>query len=117
MLIHIRSSYSYNFVLKEFFGHGTCTGRNFSPVRRINSTVAVALANPGYASWEHRSPNDEDVAYFRSFIRLKGVVTDPDILQQHNRDWMGKYQGRSRLMLKPRTKGTSEVLFGYCQSF
>lgn len=79
---------------------------------------------------------DADIAHFRSILGDRGVVTDPDALQPlnkcgfdlakqitackgllrkgcflHGRDWMNKYEGSSKIALKPRnTEQVSQIL-------
>lgn len=48
-----------------------------------------------------------DLEFFKSVLDPKNVITDSDDLAAANVDWMNKYNGQSRLILKP--KSTSEV--------
>lgn len=62
----------------------------------------------------HNPLQDEDVAAFTHIMGPHGVITDPDILSIHNRDWMGKYTGSSRVLLKPKTREQVSELLSYC---
>lgn len=63
-----------------------------------------AASAPGRA----RSPDfgtlqSEDVEYFRTILGTSGVITDEDALAVANTDWMNKYHGKSKLLLRPKT--------------
>lgn len=45
----------------------------------------------------------DDVRFFQGVLGLGGVVTDDDVLAVANTDWMNKYHGKSKLLLRPRT--------------
>ena len=49
------------------------------------------------------SLNAADVDYFRSVIGEAGVVQDVDALESANQDWIGKYKGSSKILLRPET--------------
>lgn len=51
--------------------------------------------------------NSEDISHFKKVLGDKSVVQDDDTLDSVNTDWMGKYKGSSKLMLRP--KSTEEV--------
>lgn len=51
--------------------------------------------------------NSEDISHFKKILGDRGVVQDEDTLDSVNTDWMGKYKGSSKLMLRP--KSTEEV--------
>lgn len=59
---------------------------------------------------------DADLHFFRGLLGPMAVVTDPHELQPFNRDWMGKYQGSSRVALKPHTTEQVAELLRYCNS-
>jgi len=61
------------------------------------------------------SPTSEDVTHFASFLAPNSIIStlsDKNLsgegeLEQYNADWMGKYRGKSRVVLRP--KSTQEV--------
>eukprot|EP00937_MAST-01D_sp_MAST-1D-sp2_P002765 g2765.t1 len=55
--------------------------------------------------------SDADVAFFRSVLGERGVVTDAEALRPYNEDWLGQTRGAAALALRPRsTKEVSRVL-------
>ncbi|KAL0018871.1 hypothetical protein WJX79_008052 [Trebouxia sp. C0005] len=80
--------------------------KNFA---RGAQTAAAISRNKDYAEI-----HDRDVAYFRDILGDRGVITDPDALQPVNRDWMGKYEGKSQLALKPQTTEQVSQILKYC---
>lgn len=65
---------------------------------------------------DYASVTSTDVAHFRSILRPEGVQTDPEVLAQHNVDWMKKYVGRSSLVLKPKTTTEVSQILSYCHA-
>eukprot|EP00198_Chlamydomonas_reinhardtii_P011974 XP_001701311.1 predicted protein [Chlamydomonas reinhardtii] len=60
--------------------------------------------------------SEQDLAFFQSILGNSGVITDADALVPFNQDWQKKYEGKSRVALRPRsTEQVSEVL-RYCSS-
>ncbi|KAG7670602.1 hypothetical protein Ndes2526A_g00376 [Nannochloris sp. 'desiccata'] len=59
---------------------------------------------------------DSDLKYFRDVVGDSGVIADPHDLKMFNRDWMGKYEGRSQVALKPRTTEHVSQLLSHCHS-
>ena len=49
------------------------------------------------------SVNATDVDFFRSVLGESGVVQDVDALDSANQDWIGKYKGNSKVLLRPET--------------
>ena len=56
------------------------------------------------------------MTFFRSVLgdHSGGVVTSKDALDVANADWMGKYRGQSRLMLKPSNSRQVSEILKYC---
>lgn len=63
---------------------------------------------------EYASICDRDIAFFRDVLGDRGVVTDSDALQPLNKDWMGKYEGSSRVALKPHTTEQVSQILKHC---
>jgi len=60
-----------------------------------------------------------DLAFFREKLGEAGVLADgaeEDELRKHNRDWMGKWEGRSRCVLKPASTAEVADVLRYCNS-
>ena len=59
----------------------------------------------------------ENIAYFKSILDETSIITNEEELTQNNTDWIGKYRGNSKLLLKPKsTKEVSDIL-KYCNQF
>uniref|UniRef100_H3DIJ7 D-2-hydroxyglutarate dehydrogenase, mitochondrial n=1 Tax=Tetraodon nigroviridis TaxID=99883 RepID=H3DIJ7_TETNG len=57
---------------------------------------------------------EEDLAFFRSVLPGR-AVTDPDLLESSNQDWLKSVRGSSELLLRPRTsEEVSQILKRYC---
>lgn len=63
---------------------------------------------------EYKVLGSEDIEYFQSILRPEGVVTDEEALATHNTDWLNKYHGKSRLLLKPKTTEEVSKILSYC---
>lgn len=57
----------------------------------------------------------EDVEYFRSILP-GGTVTDPDLLESNNVDWLKSVKGSSELLLRPQTTAEVSQILRYCNS-
>ena len=102
----------------------------------LKLTRAVQTATGITRGAEFNVVCEQDLAFFRSVLGDRGVVTEPDVLyplnmladlrsQLHSgsttgdepmtcRDWMGKYEGSSRLALKPQTTQQVSQLLTHC---
>ncbi|KAG2498528.1 hypothetical protein HYH03_003778 [Edaphochlamys debaryana] len=61
--------------------------------------------------------SDKDLAFFEQLLGgTSGVVTDSDALEPYNRDWQKKYEGHSRVALRPRTTEQVAEVLRYCSS-
>ncbi|KAG8815465.1 hypothetical protein FRC19_001016 [Serendipita sp. 401] len=83
-----------------------------SPIlRRTNATLANLT-----------SPTKEDAAHFAKFLPSSSVITtfnshatnNGDELDQYNLDWMGKYRGKSRIVLRPKTTEDVSKIMKHC---
>lgn len=57
---------------------------------------------------------DADVAFFRQVMGDRSVITDADDVAAANVDWMGKYRGSGRLLLRPTTSRHVAQVLQYC---
>ncbi|KAK9827995.1 hypothetical protein WJX81_006665 [Elliptochloris bilobata] len=56
----------------------------------------------------------QDLDYFRSVIGDTGVLTDPDALQTYSIDWMGKYEGKCSVALRPKSTEQVSKILAHC---
>eukprot|EP00004_Rigifila_ramosa_P003367 TRINITY_DN1361_c0_g1_i1.p1 TRINITY_DN1361_c0_g1~~TRINITY_DN1361_c0_g1_i1.p1 ORF type:complete len:483 (+),score=94.22 TRINITY_DN1361_c0_g1_i1:71-1519(+) len=71
--------------------------------RALSQAVAFALPDP------------HDLAVFAAILpHPGGVVTASDKLQPMNRDWMGHYQGTSKVALRPKTTHQVSDILRHC---
>lgn len=81
--------------------------------------------------WSHSvppqltSPTIDDVAHFARFLPQNAIITTlkhkeskgadgEDELEQYNADWMGKYRGQSRVVLRPKTTEDVSKIMKHC---
>ncbi|KAF9965809.1 hypothetical protein BGZ70_004074 [Mortierella alpina] len=58
--------------------------------------------------------SDEDIAYFRTILAPSGITQDKEDLQVFNSDWLRKYRGQSKLVLKPASTEQVSKILRYC---
>jgi hypothetical protein len=91
------------------------------------SRWAVSLPRPTRSTRPLRllhsltTPTEADVAHFRSFLAPQSVLStlgpnaaESSDLDQFNSDWMGKYKGRSRVVLKPQSTDEVSRIMKHC---
>lgn len=78
---------------------------SFAPSSSASASTPTSrgLSHHGPHSHFFNTPTDDDVAFFKKVLGDAAVVTDAGALEAYNRDWIGKYIGRSRVALKPKT--------------
>lgn len=52
--------------------------------------------------------------YFKSVLTPSNVIKDEEDLEHFNRDWMRKYRGQSKLVLKPSSTEQVSKILAYC---
>ena len=57
---------------------------------------------------------DKDLSYFDKILDKGCVIPDPDQLEPHNQDWTKKFQGNSKLMLRPKSNEDVANILKYC---
>ena len=72
---------------------------------------AAAGARPGFATLDQ-----SDIEFFRKTLGAQGVVTDADALKAYNTDWMRKFEGNSRIALRPKTPEEVAVVLAHCNA-
>lgn len=83
------------------------------------STKSVPLTAETYkdkvSRSDYKSLEDSDIKYFQQVLQDEnGIVTDEDDLLFFNEDWMRKYRGQSKLVLKPKTTEQVSKIIKYC---
>ncbi|KAG7232134.1 hypothetical protein CRUP_027760, partial [Coryphaenoides rupestris] len=56
----------------------------------------------------------EDLSFFRDTLPDGGTVTDPDLLEAHNVDWLKSVRGHGELLLRPQTTAQVSEILRYC---
>ncbi|ODV68797.1 hypothetical protein HYPBUDRAFT_104124 [Hyphopichia burtonii NRRL Y-1933] len=89
-------------------------------VNRNYSTKTVALTAETYSDKVKRDERfkkleDSDLKFFESVLKDKNyLITNEDDLDFFNEDWMRKYKGQSKLVLKPKTTEQVSEILKYC---
>jgi hypothetical protein len=98
--------------------------RQIRPLVRLPRRVASPR-------WAHSaapqltSPTVEDVTHFARFLPQNAIITTlkdgeskggagADELELYNADWMGKYRGRSRIVLRPKSAQEVSKIMKHC---
>eukprot|EP00928_Gymnodinium_smaydae_P056366 TRINITY_DN39760_c0_g1_i1.p1 TRINITY_DN39760_c0_g1~~TRINITY_DN39760_c0_g1_i1.p1 ORF type:complete len:541 (+),score=89.55 TRINITY_DN39760_c0_g1_i1:37-1659(+) len=82
---------------------------------RCRRTFSVTTASTAVRG-EYANLTATDVAFFREQLGDAGVLADgadEDELRHYNRDWMGKWEGRSRCVLKPASTAQVSAILRY----
>ncbi|KAF9586014.1 hypothetical protein BGW38_010408 [Lunasporangiospora selenospora] len=82
-----------------------------------STTVIQETSKSAYKT--ERDPNfkelsEQDLAFFKSVLPPSSIVQDEDNLSNYNIDWLKRYQGHSKLVLKPSTTEQVSKLLKYC---
>eukprot|EP00124_Ichthyophonus_hoferi_P002563 Ihof_evm2s179 gene=Ihof_evmTU2s179 len=79
----------------------------------------VALTSEQYKN-VHRANfktlDSDDISFFKGFMDPVRVNTDSDELEAYNIDWIKKYRGSSRLVLKPKSTEEVSKILAYCNN-
>ncbi|CAK0772713.1 hypothetical protein CVIRNUC_003992 [Coccomyxa viridis] len=78
-------------------------------LRLVRYASTAASRNASFAALE-----DTDTNFFRDVLGDSNVITDIDALQPLNEDWMGKYSGKSKLALRPKSTEQVSKVLAYC---
>ncbi|KAL4782791.1 hypothetical protein BJX76DRAFT_368888 [Aspergillus varians] len=98
--------------------------RSFSQAPALQATKEVKYTSDAYPTLK-RNPSfaeitTEDVKYFKELLGsesavIDGVTTDAtDDIEPFNGDWMRKYRGHTKLVLKPQSKEEVSEILKYC---
>ncbi|KAG0380822.1 hypothetical protein BGX24_004669 [Mortierella sp. AD032] len=58
--------------------------------------------------------SEEDIAYFKSILAPSSITQDSEDLETFNIDWLNKYRGQSKLVLKPSSTEQVSKILKYC---
>lgn len=94
------------------------------PVLRLPRRV-ISLRWAHSISPQLTSPTIDDVAHFAKFLPKNAIITtlkeddskrttEANELEQYNADWMGKYRGRSRVVLRPKSTQDVSKIMKHC---
>ena len=94
----------------------TCTRlRHRSSYAIAHSLFKRSLAIPATArDSRFKSVSEQDVNHFRSILGENGVLTNDEDLVALNADWMGRFEGQSKIALKPKTSKQVSAIMAYC---
>uniref|UniRef100_A0A060T7G3 D-2-hydroxyglutarate dehydrogenase, mitochondrial n=1 Tax=Blastobotrys adeninivorans TaxID=409370 RepID=A0A060T7G3_BLAAD len=56
----------------------------------------------------------DDIAHFKSILPDSAIIDSEEDLIQYNEDWMKKYRGSSKLVLRPKTAEQVSSILKYC---
>ncbi len=82
---------------------------------KIHSSSAM-MSTSNTAINNLRPPNSTDVQNLRSEMnsRPTSVITDPELLKEHNVDWTKHYQGQSSVLCRPKSTEEVSSILKYC---
>lgn len=76
-------------------------------------------SRPSPAAAPQRLPfsrvTEEDLAFFREILPGR-AITDPDLVQSSNEDWLKSVRGSSEVLLRPQTTQEVSKILSYCNS-
>ncbi|VFQ62761.1 unnamed protein product [Cuscuta campestris] len=79
--------------------------------RCFSSEPTAIRRNPKFSTI-----NSDDISHFKKILGERGVVEDKETLKTANMDWMQKYKGASKLMLKPGSTEEVSQILKHCNS-
>lgn len=81
------------------------------------STKSVPLTAETYKvtrDTKYKRLDNADIQHFASILGESNLITDEDDLRSYNEDWMRKYRGQSKLVLKPKSTDQVSQILKYC---
>jgi FAD/FMN-containing dehydrogenase len=102
----------------------TTPARSFSITTPVNATKEIKYTTDAYPNVK-RNPNfaeitEQDVTFFKELLGAQSAVVDgvtadaADDIAPFNSDWMRKYRGHTRLVLKPQSTEEVSKVLKYC---
>ncbi|ORZ04051.1 hypothetical protein BCR41DRAFT_363096 [Lobosporangium transversale] len=58
--------------------------------------------------------SEKDISYFKSILASSSITQDAEDLEAFNNDWLRKYRGQSKLVLKPSSAEQVSQILKYC---
>ena len=90
-------------------------GRSLRLVRPgLHRTLSAHVAQTPIRDERFATLTDRDMVQFSSILDSTSIVTDDADLVAYNTDWMGRYHGHSKVVLKPRTTEQVAQVMAYC---
>ncbi|CAG0881562.1 unnamed protein product, partial [Darwinula stevensoni] len=84
--------------------------------RAMHQVELTSVRYPNVKRGPYATVDDNDIKFFERVMEPSRVMTDPDIVDSHNVDWLKMVRGASQVLLRPKsTKEVSEVL-KYCNT-
>lgn len=93
-------------------GHSARLSRWSTPLLKSFSVASPTGLSPRDDRFSTLTVDDLD--HFKSFLSPHSIVTDSEQLAPYNNDWMRKYEGYSKLALKPSTTEQVSKILKYC---
>lgn len=79
----------------------------------LHFSISNGYPQPFWVSfWQQLT--DDDLAYFKSILAPSALTQDEGDLEAFNNDWLQKYRGQSKLVLKPSTTEQVSQILKYC---
>ncbi|AMD20103.1 HCL048Wp [Eremothecium sinecaudum] len=109
-------------ILLRHAGHSlrsNCSSKLVLLSRHYSSGGAPRLtadANPYVKRADFKRLSVDDISYFKSILSAQEILEagDEENLEFYNEDWMRKYRGQSRLVLRPRSTENVSKILSYC---
>ncbi|XP_074547787.1 D-2-hydroxyglutarate dehydrogenase, mitochondrial [Halichoeres trimaculatus] len=93
------------------------SGRSAASCRKLHAGTDELKPSP--AAPPERRPfsriTPEDLAFFREILP-RGTITDPDLLESSNVDWLKSVRGYGEVLLRPQTTEEVSQILQYCNS-
>lgn len=86
--------------------------KNLKNLKRFTSQLTADKYNVKRGNYNKL--NDDDLKEFHSILTSNQIITDSNDLIAFNQDWMKKYTGQSKLVLKPKTTDQISKILNYC---
>ncbi|KAM4540616.1 D-2-hydroxyglutarate dehydrogenase, mitochondrial [Fundulus diaphanus] len=87
--------------------------------RQLHVGADGSRSSPAAAAAPQRLPFSrvtvEDLAFFRKTLPGR-TITDPDLVQSSNEDWLKSVRGSSEVLLRPQTAQEVSQILSYCNS-
>ncbi|XP_039993823.1 D-2-hydroxyglutarate dehydrogenase, mitochondrial isoform X1 [Xiphias gladius] len=102
----------------------TCSSAKFvASTRKLHAGAGAGAGadgpKPSPAAAPERLPfsrvTQEDLAFFRKILPGR-TITDPDLLESSNVDWLKTVRGSSEVLLRPQTTEEVSQILSYCNS-